>query len=175
MQKLTILLLTTAMALTACTQNQLPASSTSRSSPIASNLSADDISRRNVERRAIEAVMWGMPAVNFERMLQAAIDNGAAANQVVYWSRPANWKDQTLTPNPDTIYLNPPYDTTSGPVVLEVRKPKGTSRSPAASTPPGGPRWKTSGPQAWTKARPVPDHAAGIQGQTAISRRLDED
>ena len=31
-----------------------------------------------------------------------------------------NWKDQTLTPNPDTIYRNPFYDTTGGPVVIEI-------------------------------------------------------
>ena len=61
-----------------------------------------------------------MPAVNYERMLQEAIRNGAAPNQVLYWSRPVNWKDQTLTPNPDTIYFNPFYDTTNGPVVLEI-------------------------------------------------------
>jgi len=61
-----------------------------------------------------------MPAVNYERMLQAAIDHGAKLNQVVYWSRPVNWKNQTLTPNPDTIYLNPFYDTSKGPVVVEI-------------------------------------------------------
>jgi hypothetical protein len=53
-------------------------------------------------------------------MLQAAIANGAKANQIVFLSRSANWKDQTLTPDPDTIYLNPFYDTTNGPVVLEI-------------------------------------------------------
>lgn len=83
-------------------------------------LSAEELSRRNIERRAVEAVIWGMPAVNYERMLQAAIDNGAKLNQIVYWSRPVNEKNQTLTPNPDTIYLNPFYDTSSGPVVVEI-------------------------------------------------------
>ncbi|HZS19083.1 MAG TPA: DUF1254 domain-containing protein [Candidatus Udaeobacter sp.] len=82
--------------------------------------SLDDFTNRTLQRRAVEAVIWGMPAVNFERMLQGAIRNGAAPNQVVYWSRPVNWKDQTLTPNPDTIYFNPFYDTTAGPVVLEI-------------------------------------------------------
>ena len=82
--------------------------------------SPDDLTRRALERRAVEAVVWGMPAVNYERMLQAALANGAQANQVVYWSRPVNWKNQTLTPNPDTIYLNPFYDTTNGPVVVEI-------------------------------------------------------
>ncbi len=79
-----------------------------------------DLSDRMMQRRAVEAVIWGIPAVNYERMLQAAIDNGAKLNQVVYWSRPVNWKNQTLTPNPDTIYLNPFYDTSDGPVVVEI-------------------------------------------------------
>ena len=80
----------------------------------------EELQSRAIERRAVEAVIWGMPAVNYERMLQAAIANGAKPNQVVYWSRPVNWKNQTLTPNPDTIYLNPFYDTRTGPVVLEI-------------------------------------------------------
>src|SRR5262245_16518663 len=81
----------------------------------AQNDSPDELELRAVHRRAVEAVIWGMPAVNFERMLQAAIENGAKPNQVVYWSRPVNEKNQTLTPNPDTIYLNPFFDTSSGP------------------------------------------------------------
>jgi hypothetical protein len=82
--------------------------------------SAAELAERTLYRRAVEAVIWGMPAVNYERMLQAANANGAKLNQVVYWSKPVNWKNQTLTPNPDTIYLNPFYDTTSGPVVVEI-------------------------------------------------------
>ena len=81
---------------------------------------ADEVAQRLLQSRAVEAVIWGMPAVNYERMLQAAIENGAKLNQVVYWSRPVNEKNQTLTPNPDTIYFNPFYDTTNGPMVLEI-------------------------------------------------------
>ena len=73
----------------------------------AQTLSGAELAERSMHRRAVEAVVWGMPAVNYERMLRAALANGAKANQVVYWSRPVNWKNQTLTPNPDTIYLNP--------------------------------------------------------------------
>jgi hypothetical protein len=73
-----------------------------------------------IERRAVEAVIWGMPAVNFQLMLDAFEKAQGKPNQVAYWSRPLNWKDQTLTPNPDTIYFNPFYDTTDGPVVLEI-------------------------------------------------------
>jgi hypothetical protein len=66
-------------------------------------VTSPELTEDAVRRCAVEAVIWGMPAVNFDRMLQAAIANGAAANQMVYRSRPVNWKDQTLTPNPDTI------------------------------------------------------------------------
>jgi hypothetical protein len=86
----------------------------------AEDFSPEELQKRAVHRRAVEAVIWGMPAVNYERMLQAASDNGAKLNQVVYWSRPVNSKNQTLTPNPDTIYLNPFYDTSKGPVVVEI-------------------------------------------------------
>ncbi|WP_199775636.1 DUF1254 domain-containing protein [Microbulbifer pacificus] len=68
----------------------------------------------------MEAVNWGMPAVNFERMRQAFEQIGGEPNQVAYWSRPFGWKNQTLTPNPDTIYFMPFYDTREGPVVLEI-------------------------------------------------------
>ena len=81
---------------------------------------AADLADRITHSRAVEAVIWGIPAVNYERMLEAAKANGAKLNQVVYWSRPVNWKNQTLTPNPDTIYLNPFYDTSAGPVVVEI-------------------------------------------------------
>ncbi len=87
---------------------------------LAESFTPEQLAQRSIERRAVEAVIWGMPAVNYERMLQAAIDNGAKLNQVVYWSRPVNSKNQTLTPNPDTIYLNPFYDTHDGPVVVEI-------------------------------------------------------
>ena len=37
-----------------------------------------------IHRRAVEAVIWGMPAVNFDLMVQAAAANGAKPNQIVY-------------------------------------------------------------------------------------------
>ncbi|MDR5781272.1 DUF1254 domain-containing protein [Caballeronia sp. LZ065] len=78
--------------------------------------------QRVIERRAIEAVIWGMPAVNTELMLQAMLRSTAARqNEMVYWSRPVNWKNQTLTPNPDSIYFMSFFDLRqSGPLVIEV-------------------------------------------------------
>ncbi|QIF05339.1 DUF1254 domain-containing protein [Roseimicrobium sp. ORNL1] len=87
---------------------------------LSEEFSPEELQKRAIHRRAVEAVIWGIPAVNYERMLQATIDNGGKLNQVVYWSRPVNSKNQTLTPNPDTIYLNPFYDTSKGPVVVEI-------------------------------------------------------
>jgi hypothetical protein len=79
-----------------------------------------------IRRRAIEAVIWGMPAVNFGLMRQALIQAMKGAdNQIVYYSRLPSWKNQTLTPNPDSIYLIPFYDTHDGPVVLEIPPAEG--------------------------------------------------
>ena len=75
-------------------------------SAFAQDFSPDELAKRTIERRAVEAVIWGMPAVNAELMSQAAVQAKAGFNQVVYWSRPASRKNQTLTPNSDTIYLN---------------------------------------------------------------------
>src|SRR4249919_3678882 len=36
----------------------------------AQSLSAEDLARRTVERRAVEAVIWGMPAVNFDLLIK---------------------------------------------------------------------------------------------------------
>jgi len=88
----------------------------------AQNLSPDDLARRAIERRAVEAVIWGMPAVNYDLMYQAMVrETKGTFNQIVYWSRLPDWKNQTLTPNPDAIYLMPFFNTKEvGPVVLEI-------------------------------------------------------
>jgi hypothetical protein len=80
------------------------------------------LAERALQRRAVEAVIWGMPAVNYELMYQAMIrETNGSFNQVLYWSRLPDWKNQTLTPNPDVIYLMPFFSTKDvGPVVLEI-------------------------------------------------------
>jgi len=80
-----------------------------------------------VHRRAVEAAIWGVPAVNFERLYDGLRDAGGDWNQIVYWSRLPDWRNQTLTPNPDVIYLMPFYDTRNGPVVLEIPPAEGGS------------------------------------------------
>ena len=63
-----------------------------------------------------------MPAVNYHLMYQEMVRKTKGGfNQVLYWSRLLDWKNQTLTPNPDVIYLMPFFNTKDvGPVVLEI-------------------------------------------------------
>ncbi len=84
--------------------------------------SFEDLERQVLNHRAIEAVIWGMPAVNRDLMYQAMLrETKARDNQILYWSRLLDWKNQTLTPNTDVIYLTPHFDTKDvGPVVLEI-------------------------------------------------------
>jgi hypothetical protein len=74
-----------------------------------------------VQGRAVQAMIWGIPAVNYDAMFQAFCAAGGGANQMVFWSRLCDWHNQTLTPNTDTLYLIPFFDTAdAGPMVLEI-------------------------------------------------------
>lgn len=80
-----------------------------------------------VRARAVEAVIWGMPAVNFERLFAAMAKIGGRYKEIVYWSRLFDWRNQTLTPNPDTLYFLPFFDLSDGPMVLEIPPAEGGS------------------------------------------------
>jgi len=90
----------------------------------AQNNAVMDLSVRAIQRRGVEAVIWGMPTVNFDLMYQAMLRDakaGPGSNKIVYWSKLSDWKNQTLTPNPDAVYFMPFFDTKDvGPVVLEI-------------------------------------------------------
>src|SRR5579862_611657 len=72
--------------------------------------------------RAVEAAIWGMPAVNYDLMLQEMLTKTPGkVNQVIYWGKPLDWHNQTLTPNPDTLYFMAFFSTKDvGPIVIEV-------------------------------------------------------
>jgi hypothetical protein len=91
-------------------------------SALAQTSSADDLARRAMERRAVEAVIWGMPAVNTDLMRQEMLTKTAGkVNQIIYWGRPLDWHNQTLTPNPDAIYFMAFFDTKEvGPIVFDI-------------------------------------------------------
>jgi hypothetical protein len=84
--------------------------------------SAENVADRMIESRAAEAAIWGMPAVNYDLMRQEMLTKTAGKeNQVIYWGRPADWKNQTLTPNPDTLYFMTFLNTKdAGPMVIDI-------------------------------------------------------
>ena len=90
--------------------------------PAHAQTASTDLGNRQIERRAVEAVIWGMPVVNYDLMLQEMLTKTAGkVNQVIYWGRPLDWKNQTLTPNPDTLYFMAFLNTKDvGPIVIEV-------------------------------------------------------
>jgi hypothetical protein len=79
------------------------------------------LAERAIYRRAVEAVIWGMPAVNYDLMLQEMLSKTSGkVNQVVYWGCPLDWRNQALTPNPDALYFMAFFNTKDGPIVLDL-------------------------------------------------------
>ena len=121
----------------------------------AQDVSPESLQRRAVERRATEAVIWGMPAVNYDLMLQEMLTKTTGKiNQVIYWGRPLDWHNQTLTPNPDTIYFMAFFNTKdAGPIVIDV--PPRTTAAPSMPTSStcGRCRSKMRGCWGWTRGR----------------------
>ena len=80
------------------------------------------LAERALHRRAVEAAIWGMPAVNYDLMLQEMLaKTPGRVNEVIYWGEPLDWHNQTLTPNPDTLYFMTFLNTRDvGPIVLEI-------------------------------------------------------
>lgn len=65
-----------------------------------------DLTRSYQNGRAVDAAIWGMLIVNFDVMRQAFFrDANAAYGDIIFWSRPANWKLQCLTPNTSVRYV----------------------------------------------------------------------
>jgi hypothetical protein len=83
---------------------------------------SNDPQQRLLESRAAEAVIWGMPVVNYDLMLQEMLTKTPGkVNQVIYWGKPLDWKNQTLTPNPDTLYFMTFFNTRDvGPIVIDI-------------------------------------------------------
>src|SRR5262249_30416377 len=80
-----------------------------------------DVDARTIHRRAVEAVIWGMPAVNYDLMLQEMLTKTSGkVGEVIFWGRPVDWRNQTLTPNPDALYFMVFFHTKDGPVVLDL-------------------------------------------------------
>ncbi|PWT96132.1 MAG: hypothetical protein C5B52_16380 [Bacteroidetes bacterium] len=115
----------------ACSQNNGEAnkavSTSATDSSGSSSFKPANVNEQAIYQRAFQAVIWGMPAVNSELMHQSLVAAKGDYNQIIYWSGLVNSKNQTLTPNPDVIYVNPFFDTRKGPVVLEIPPVNGAS------------------------------------------------
>jgi hypothetical protein len=98
------------------------AASSGAANPATQTSRPEDVARRTIERRAIEAAIWGMPAVNYDLMLQEMLTKTPGkVNQVIYWGKPLDWRNQTLTPNPDTLYFMAFFNTKDvRPIVIDV-------------------------------------------------------
>ena len=132
MKKIVVIFLSF-LLLTGCTESdQQTANKTSTNVTVDSPSTAfkpANIKEQMIYSRAIEAAIWGMPAVNYDLMLQEMLTKTSAKqNEIVYWSRPADWHNQTLTPNPDAIYFMIFFNTKdAGPLVIEVPPAEGGS------------------------------------------------
>ena len=120
------------LILTACNQNEQQSANKTSANATESMSTAfkpANIKEQMIYSRAIEAAIWGMPAVNYDLMLQEMLTKTSAKqNEIVYWSRPADWHNQTLTPNPDAIYFMIFFNTKdAGPLVIEVPPAEGGS------------------------------------------------
>ena len=62
-----------------------------------------------------------MPIVSVYAMRQAFFrDAKANYNDIVFWSKPSDWKNQTTTPNASALYVYFNFNTKEGPVVVEI-------------------------------------------------------
>ena len=78
-------------------------------------------SKDALRNAAFDAAVWSMPIVSFDAMREAFFrDAGARYGDVVYWSRPADWKNQTTTPNSTALYVYFNYNLKDGPVVVDI-------------------------------------------------------
>lgn len=124
MRKIKVVVLTVLGLIAFSTACQSPKKETQTDSVAVANAekSYADLQQQVMQSRAIEAMIWGMPAVNLDLMYQAMLsETECRDNQMLYWSRLLDWKNQTLTPNTDVVYFTPYFDTREvGPIVLEV-------------------------------------------------------
>ena len=78
------------------------------------------IHERMFHSRAVEAVVWAMPLLNFKGFRDGHASVGVGYNDIAYHSKIQDWKFQTATPNNTTPYVNFFWNIEEGPVVVEI-------------------------------------------------------
>lgn len=95
---------------------------------VASDKASQAAFDREIERNAVQAAIWGIPVVNYDLMRQEMLaKTPGKVGQVIYWGRPLDWRNQTLTPNPDALYFMVFFTTKDGPVVLDLPPAEGAA------------------------------------------------
>ena len=65
----------------------------------AADTTPDQANNKLIESRAVEAVLWGMPAVNYGLMLQEMLTKTKGkVGEVIYWGRPLDSSVLDLSP-----------------------------------------------------------------------------
>ena len=80
--------------------------------------SLERLTERTISRRAVEAAIWGIPIVSFEAMRQAFLHE-ARYGDILYLSKPADWRFRIPTPNPSSLYVYFNFNLKDGPMVLD--------------------------------------------------------
>jgi hypothetical protein len=75
---------------------------------------------RMSHHRAVDAIVWAMPLLNFKGFRDGHAAVGVGYNDIAYHSKIQNWKFQTATPNDTTPYVNFYWSIEDGPVVVEM-------------------------------------------------------
>jgi membrane-bound lytic murein transglycosylase MltF len=133
--------------------------------------SSEELNRRMLEWRAVEAVIWGRPIVSLHAMRRAYFrDRKAKHGNVIWWPKGNAWKNQSLTINTNVRNLHLFLNKTERPVVLDLPQAAngssllGTivdaSQVPLMDVGFEGEGWK------------IPDSSAGLHGRSTGCGRI---
>jgi len=78
------------------------------------------ISDKMFQYRATDAVVWGMPLLNFKQFRDGHMALGVKYNDIAYHTQIQDWRFQTATPNNTTPYVNFFWNIEDGPIVVEI-------------------------------------------------------
>jgi hypothetical protein len=112
------ILITTAIAVAILSTT--PTVATAQSATASDDMSLTD---KRFHRRAVESVLWGQPIVDVWAMrnsLRTTFDGGL--NDILYFSKPADWKYKFLTVNNTTLYSYTFFNIRDEPIVIEIPK-----------------------------------------------------
>ncbi len=71
LKRFSMVLAIAALTILACSPSESPDQADTGPKSTSAAITAAELSQRTIERRAIEAVIWGLPAVNYDRMYAA--------------------------------------------------------------------------------------------------------